>query len=280
MTRCKLLAMLALASCSVRSPQLSEPDPDAVPAGATDAPALDSAPDATPDAGPVPTGLIVEAPNQLRTGELPVALGAATGRFCFLQSVAGMFKAPSHDVAVAVIGATWELHSAAFDATVIARCVTFAATSGITMTEQFDWTQGQPAVDMGPFGDRICALTRMAGTFNGGGELVHAAGENNRWLLRGTSGVGGGGVSVSARCLVFPPETAVTFSGETNWAQGDAPATLAPLAQHACVMRLIVGSFLGGGERVSVDASATSWVLSGSSGQQGVAVRSSCMSWP
>lgn len=262
-------------SCSLTYLRLPEPPPDAAVDGAAPG---DAMLDAMADAGPVPTGLVVEAAVPWRTGDFPVALGGATGRFCFLQSVAGMLRATSHEVVVAAVGANWLLSGTAPDANVIARCLTFEPASGITLTPPVDWTQGQPFVDLGPFGDRICALTRIAGVFNGGGELVHAEATDNRWRLRGTSLASG--VSASARCLVFPPATEVAIGGEVNWAQGDATASLAPRDRHACVITLIAGSFLGGGERVTIEASGTGWVLTGSSAQAGVAARARCVGWP
>jgi hypothetical protein len=277
--------VLGLAGCG--RVQSSSPVDAASPA--TDAlldaasPATDALVDAAidvppPDTGPRPTNLAVESEIIWRTGDAPIDAGETANRFCFLTGVTGMFKAPQHAVRVAAVGTRW-LVSGDGDAMRSARvrCVTYDAASGIAVSPAFDWTQGSAAVDMGAFANQLCALTRIAGTFNGGGELVHAAGENNRWLLRGTSLAAG--VSVSAHCLTFPVETAVAIGGEVNWAQGDPVHDLGPAAHRACVMTLFVGSFLGDAESVAITLAPASWLLGGSSAQQGVAARARCYTW-
>jgi hypothetical protein len=192
---------------------ISQPTASDAPASSIDGvAAVDASIDAAVDAAPS-LELAVEPDIVWTSGGVPVDAGAAAQRACFLQQVAGMFKAPEHFVHVDVVGAKWLVTgSAAPDQQTRVRCVTYGAASGIGVSPQLSWTQGQAAVDLGPADDRLCGLTSVAGTYNGGGELVHTAVEGGRWVLRGTSSATG--VSASARCLVFPTGAGVAFEGE------------------------------------------------------------------
>ena len=275
------LALAAIAGCG--SIPGVESDGGAIDAAVDtsngDAP-IDGAPtgDAAPDAVP-PTGLVVEGEVGWDSTHSSIALGAADHRLCFLQQVAGQLAVSGGEVRVYVLDGVWYLGgSAPVIVAATARCVRWSDAGGVsTDPSGFDWTQGQAPVAMGAAADRICGLTRVAGRFEGGGELVHAAIAGGAWSLSGTSATTG--VAASARCLAWPAGAEVVSSGETNWAQGQPEQNLGAVADRACVLTLITGAFHGLGENVHITTDGTSWLLTGASLQVGVAARAKCIAW-
>jgi hypothetical protein len=252
----------------------AEPAPDA-----TDG--ADAGPDAVPDAaldGGAPALQFAVEPEvgwSHQTG--PVALGAAANRACFLVGVSGEFSGAA-EVRILIQAGSWIIDGTAPGALAgVARCVTWSAASGLRANEVYDWSKGQPALDMGPATNRLCALTRMAGSFVGGGEMIRAAISGGRWLLDGAA-LSAGAIA-GARCLTWPATANITVGDEVLWANGQASQDLGVVANRACMLMLIAGGFAGFGERISLTVGGNHWILDGAGAQSGVAARARCATW-
>ncbi|HEY8943952.1 MAG TPA: hypothetical protein VIM73_06815 [Polyangiaceae bacterium] len=65
-------------------------------------------------------------------------------------------------------------------------------------------------------------------------------------------------------------------SGPYSWSQGQAAVPLRSVNTHHCVLTRAAGDFEGGGERVRVYTSGTTWYLGGQSQQEGVSGKAYC----
>lgn len=80
------------------------------------------------------------------------------------------------------------------------------------------WTQGQPPVQLIGEAEGACFLTRVSGSFRGGGEQVRVYTDKGSWWLGGSSkqdGVGG-----TAHCLRWN-EFTFLGGGDVRWASGE-----------------------------------------------------------
>jgi hypothetical protein len=73
--------------------------------------------------------------------------------------------------------------------------------------------------------------------------------------------------------------SALTNPNEYTWSQGQVPQVLESMNSAFCYLTGVSGRFRGEGESVHVTASNGYWVLTGSSGQVGVAGRARCVPW-
>jgi hypothetical protein len=140
---------------------------------------------------------------------------------------------------------------------------TVKAQTGPDWGMTFNWHQGQAEVTMVPEATHVCVLTRVTGSFKGGGEWVRVeADDDGNWRLRGASQQED--VAASATCFaksaflatgpykeVSPPFVAIDKKSdcpgnyqETWW--GDAATYLSG----------VKGDFGGGGERARVNQSS------------------------
>jgi hypothetical protein len=127
----------------------------------------------------------------------PTNLGSATGRVCFLTRVGGSFNHAEDWVGVYEHGGSWFLSGAsqARNGSARARCVTVGSYSG-----EYSWAQGaRNATYLGRTGSRVCALTSIAGQFDGASEFVEVSKAAGHWYLRG--GSARSGIAAKARCF-------------------------------------------------------------------------------
>ena len=149
-------------------------------------------------------------------------------------------------------------------------------TGGLAVSNAYDWAQGQAPVVMGAEANRLCGLTRMAGQYRGGGEVIRASVEASTWKLGGNSQQSG--VATSAQCLSWPASTGISLVGELSWQQGQGPQSLGA-GNRVCVLTMVGGSYRGAGEHVEITPQGSDWLLTGSSQQSGVGARSRCLAY-
>jgi len=127
----------------------------------------------------------------------PTNLGSTHGRVCFLTRVGGSFNHATDWIGVYQSGGAWFLSGAsqARNGSARARCVTVGAYSG-----EYSWHQDHPnATYLGRVGNRVCALTYMAGQFDGSSEFVQVSKAAGHWYLSG--GSARSGVAAKVRCF-------------------------------------------------------------------------------
>ncbi len=128
---------------------------------------------------------------------LPTNLGSTAGRVCFLTRVGGAFNSGADWVHVYVSGGSWFLFgsSQAGNGYARARCITESSYNG-----GYAWSQSQTyPTHMGATSGRSCALTRMAGQFDSGSEVIRIYSNVGSWYLTGASAHTG----VGARAYCF-----------------------------------------------------------------------------
>ncbi len=221
---------------------------------------------------PVQIGLQLE-PEVTWQGPSPLSLGDVGNRMCFLTGAGGAFNANA-EVKVYASGTTWYVAGSG-SVRAAARCITWM-NGGVAVSNVYDWAQGQPPVVMGAEANRLCGLTRMAGQFRGGGEVIRASVDAATWKLGGNSQQTG--VAASAQCLTWPVSAGISSLGELAWEQGQGPQSLGS-GNRACVLTMIAGSYRGAAEVVEIKAQGVDWLLTGSSQQSGVAARSRCLAY-
>lgn len=204
-----------------------------------------------------------------------VAMGTTNNRVCFVSAVTGQFGIGGGDVRVFMQAGQWVLSVTGL---VIgyAQCMSYPAASGISTDGEYKWSQGEPALNLGSDTRRLCLLTRMAGKYNGGGELIRTSTSGGNWFLSGTSG-GNLGVTAEARCVSWPASTPLTYTGEELWTAPAGPTNLGSTSNRMCAFSLITGAYIGTGELAYVRPSGASWSLGGMSQQPGVASRARCL---
>ena len=207
-----------------------------------------------------------------------VALGAGTNRACFLSAVTGQFGIGGGDVRVTIEAGEWVLTASGL-VTGYAQCIAWPSASAISVDPESAWLQDQGPTVMGDAANRFCGLSRMAGKYQGGGELITTFVGGGRWLLGGTS-AGAFGITAGARCITWPASTRLSYTDEHLWAQGQASVDLGPVASRACAFTLITGAYIGDGEITYVRPIGPSWSLGGGSQQNGVASRARCLTTP
>jgi len=224
------------------------------------------------------SGLADEGRALWDSSEPPIKLGPEQDRLCFLTLVSGTFNSDTSTVSVSVVDGMWTLAGSAGGVRAEARCIRWsAAATGIVMSPEAQWTQGQGAVDMGPATNQLCVLTRMAGLFGGATDLITTRVQDGHWLFGGAAAQFG--VAASARCLAWPESLDISFSEEAHWSQGLPPQSLGPTEDRVCALTMITGAFVGTGERVSVVRGAVDWIVDGTSGTSAVAANARCLAW-
>jgi hypothetical protein len=225
------------------------------------------------------TGLVDEGPFAWDSTMAPLVLGDARDRLCFLTQISGALTTAASVVQLSVADGKWTLGTPTPPTPVSAQahCLRWSAASGIARSDEFVWVQGQEPVDMGGMTNRFCVLTRLAGFFNGGGEIGAALVEAGRWKLRGLSGQTG--VAASAHCMAWPEQLSITYADEVHWEQGLPTRILGTNTDRACGLTLVTGLFSGATERVSVTRGGSEWILDGTSGTVAVGSYGRCMSW-
>jgi hypothetical protein len=140
-----------------------------------------------------------------------VALGSASDRVCFLNKMTGDFDLAGNTIGTTTLWGNWYLGGSADAPGVgaLTRCV--SATAG-SYTQEYSWSQGNPAVNLGSGNGRVCFLTQVQGNFNGGAERVGTYLSGGNWYLGGNSQTAG--VGAKARCV-----NASSYSGEYSWNQ-------------------------------------------------------------
>src|SRR5262245_47862791 len=191
----------------------------------------------------VPTGLTVEAEVSWASPAAAIALGPATNRLCYLTEVTGQFDAAGDEVDVRVGGGTWYLNGGSTSGVVeaSARCITWSAASGLSMSAESTWSQGDAALGLGSQADRICMLARMAGRWEGAGEWLEITTGSTAWQIDGDSGQVG--VAAGVRCLIWPTTSGVAYTAQTEWMQGQAAIALGSTANRACALTGVIGKF-------------------------------------
>jgi hypothetical protein len=127
----------------------------------------------------------------------PTNLGSSRGRVCFLTRVGGSFNQATDWIGVYEHGGSWFLSGAsqARNGSARARCVAVSSYSG-----EYSWEQGtRNGTYLGRTGNRVCALTYMAGQFDGASEFVEVSKAAGHWYLSG--GSRRSGVAAKARCF-------------------------------------------------------------------------------
>lgn len=130
-------------------------------------------------------------------GQQPTNLGPVNGRVCFLTRVGGSFNHPTDWIGVYQSGGSWFLSGAlqARNGSARARCLTVGSYSG-----EHSWRQeARNPTYMGLAGNKVCALTFMAGQFDSDNEFVEISKAVGNWYLSG--GSSRSGVSAKARCF-------------------------------------------------------------------------------
>ena len=127
----------------------------------------------------------------------PTNLGSSRGRVCFLTRVGGSFNAAADWIGIYEQGGAWFLSGAsqARNGSARARCVTVNSYSG-----EYSWAQdARNATYLGRTGNKVCALTYMAGQFDGDSEFVQISKAAGHWYLSG--GSARSGIAAKARCF-------------------------------------------------------------------------------
>lgn len=129
--------------------------------------------------------------------QLPVNMGTASGRVCFLTRVQGDFDSSADWVRVYVSGGSWFLFGSASKASgrAHARCIPVSSYSG-----EHSWSSSQYYDEhMGTTSGRVCALTYMGGQFDSVNEYIDIYASAGSWYLGGASSLSG--VQAKARCF-------------------------------------------------------------------------------
>jgi hypothetical protein len=132
-----------------------------------------------------------------------------------------------------------------------------ALTSGYS--QEYSWTQGQPATLMGTTAYRACFITRITGRFAGGGESVRIYKSNGSWYLSGASQQQD--VSASARCYAQVYEGPAEFQARSTNGLVQTSLYTPP---YVCGLTGIQGKFQSWGDFVRIIRPATSsstWTL-------------------
>jgi hypothetical protein len=129
--------------------------------------------------------------------ELPVNLGTATGRVCYLTYVSGDFDSASDWVRIYPSGGSWFLFGSSNKASgrARARCIPVSSYSG-----EYIWSSSQSYdTYMGTTSGRVCALTYMGGSFESLNDVIDIYATASSWYLGG--GNTSTGVQARARCF-------------------------------------------------------------------------------
>jgi hypothetical protein len=124
-------------------------------------------------------------------------LGSSSGRACFFTRISGKFEGSSESLEIYDFLGSWYLGGSSMQRDVSAnvRCVAVQSVS-----QEFEWKQGEPPLNLGPTLNRDCFLTGVAGDFEGRAESVRVYEDGKgSWFLHGTSARTG--VSARARCV-------------------------------------------------------------------------------
>jgi hypothetical protein len=131
------------------------------------------------------------------SGQQPTNLGPVNGRVCFLTRVSGSFNRATDWIGVYQSGGSWFLSGAseARNGSARARCIQVGSYSG-----EYSWSQdARSATYLGKAGNKVCALTAVAGQFDTASEFVEINKSVGQWYLSG--GSSRSGVSAKARCF-------------------------------------------------------------------------------
>ncbi|HYI02372.1 hypothetical protein [Hyalangium sp.] len=127
----------------------------------------------------------------------PTNMGSTRGRVCFLTRVGGAFNSPADWAGIYESGGSWFLSGAsqARNGYARARCVTVS-----TYSSEHSWNQSQGSPSyLGRTSGQVCALTHMAGQFDGASEFIELSRAGWHWWLHG--GSARAGVAAKARCF-------------------------------------------------------------------------------
>jgi hypothetical protein len=222
----------------------------------------------------------------LTQGSGPVSrdLASATTHYCWLSRVQGHFQGGGERVSVFVHDGNWRLRieSGQTEVSAGARCTPLNGTTGpMVVTSQVNWGQGEGRKFLASE-DRhtACALNRVAGHFEGSGEVVEVVAADDSWWLQGSSAQQG--VSAGARCV-----QSVTYTGSKGHSTtcrnptvdptvNCSPRTRAISADNfvaldvriACGLGKMSGKFKGGEEIVGIESENREWILRASGGQE------------
>nr|WP_246357527.1 M12 family metallopeptidase [Pyxidicoccus fallax] len=199
-------------------------------------------------------------------GTNSVNMGPIADRFCFLTAMSGAFAGYGEYISVSQSNGNWHLSGGSLQVGVSGGA---ACRSSSKVTSEYSWSQGQLPTNLGSATGRVCFLTHVSGSFDGGAEFVHVYSNNGMWYLGGNSMQTG--ISARARCVAVSG-----YSNEYTWEQGAGPTYMDWAGRYSCALTRVQGSFKGGGESVKASVEGGRWILGGSSLQVGVGGRARC----
>ncbi len=141
---------------------------------------------------------------QLGNGLDSEDMGSRSGRFCALIWVQGKFQSANDFVKVYHTdeggGDVWKLEGQSSQ-NGYARAMCFEIP--YDELETASWNLGDDRTDLGSAANRICALNRMQGKFNGKGEYIMLSISEGNWYLDGGAKDADMGVQTVASCMTF-----------------------------------------------------------------------------
>ena len=196
-------------------------------------------------------------------------MGSTSNRVCVLNRIQGAFDSRSDYIHAFAAGGSWYLGGDTSYGPLggSSRCAELP--SGASFTGEYSWTSAQNyPTHLGSATGRVCFLTRVAGSFEGGADWVHVYVSGGAWYLWGSSP----NASARARCV-----TVSSYSGEYSWNQSMTYSThMGSTSGRVCALTYMRGNFDGWSEQIRIFASSGSWYLGGASQQFGVAARARC----
>lgn len=213
-----------------------------------------------------------------------VNLGTDKNRFCALTGVWGALEKSGAWMDVSVQGGAWMLTGTTgpFMAGEAA-CVEWVSGADLVVEPPFAWKPGTPAVTLGGTSNRFCALVRLESFFGGAQDSVRIEETEGQFVLSGKSGA-----AAKAQCISWGSGEKLAAEPEFMWSQGQPPLVLGTVLDRGCWLVGLQGRFAGGGESVKTSlmgasgsdaGEPSSWSLTGTSAQSGVAGWARCLSW-
>ena len=174
----------------------------------------------------------------------------SSGNACFLTGVHGKFRGTSEMVKISNVRGYYYLTGISNQVGVGATARCFAYDAKKVVATQIHQSTAKGDLDLGVH--RMCALSRIAGDFEGGDEVKVYQGSNGHWFLQILAY--GSGVNGGALCLDDDP--AVTFRTSREYSvQSGEPVIIAgnlrpdhseptePLKGPACFLTSMAGKF-------------------------------------
>jgi len=174
----------------------------------------------------------------------------SSGNVCFLTGVHGKFRGSSEMVKISIVKGYYYLTGISKQVGVgaTARCFPYDSTK--VVATRFHGSGDDGDLDLGFH--RVCALSRVAGDFEGGDEVKIYQASNGHWFLQVFAS--GSGVNAGALCLDEDPAMAIHASREYSVQSGE-PLIIAgnlrpdhteptePLKGPACFLTSMAGKF-------------------------------------